>query len=309
MALELRKNLGLWKHNSTNAFRLIYGEGDSLPGLIADYYNGLIVLQFHSVGVYLQRNEIVRSLLNVIPEVKAVYNKSMATLSPKFEHKHEDGFLYGSCNNPIKVVENNIRFQINFIEGQKTGFFIDQRDNRLLLSKFCKGKKVANLFGYTGGFSIYAAKAGANKVITEDSSAKALEVAQENYQLNRCSEIENIVSDVNDFFKTAVPEWDVLILDPPAFAKHHKHREKALFAYKNLNAKGMRMLRKGGILFTFSCSQAIAASDLRQSIFVAAANENRQAAVLYQMHQPGDHPISIFHPEGEYLKGFVVKVY
>lgn len=307
-AVALRNSLGLWKNKETNVFRLIHGEGDGMPGLIADFYNGLIVLQFHSAGMYLQRNSIVQALLNEIPDIKAIYNKSQSTLPPKFENNEDDGFLYGSCENPWGVVENKVRFQINYIEGQKTGFFIDQRENRQLLSKFCNGKKVANLFGYTGGFSIYAAKNGATKVITVDSSAKALEMAQENYVLNGCTQIENIVSDVNDFFKTIQQEWDIVVLDPPAFAKHHKHREKALVAYKNLNAKGMRMLNKGGLLFTYSCSQAISAADLRQAIFVAAASENRQASVLYQLHQPGDHPISLFHPEGEYLKGFVVKV-
>lgn len=307
-AIELRKNLGLWNNSTTNVFRLIHGEGDGLPGLIADYYDGLIVLQFHSAGMYLQRNDIVQALLKEMPELKAIYNKSMATLPPKFENKQNDGFLFGNAENTIEVTENNVQFQINFFEGQKTGFFIDQRENRKLLSQFCKGKKVANLFGYTGGFSVYAAKSGATKILTVDSSAKALDMAQINYNLNHCTNIENIASDVNDFFKFAKSEWDVVILDPPAFAKHHKHREKALIAYKNLNAKGMRMLNKGGVLFTFSCSQAISAADLRQAIFVAAASENRHAAILYQLHQPGDHPISIYHPEGEYLKGFIAKV-
>ncbi|HNV95231.1 MAG TPA: class I SAM-dependent rRNA methyltransferase [Bacteroidales bacterium] len=307
-AVELRKSIGLWNNNETNVFRLIHGEGDGMPGLIADYYNGLLVLQFHSAGMYLQRNNLVQALLNEIPDIKAIYNKSQATLPPKFEQYPGDGFLFGTCENPILISENNLHFKINFIEGQKTGFFIDQRENRQLLSKFCQGKKVANLFGYTGGFSIYAAKNGATKVITVDSSVKALETAQENYSLNHCTQIENIASDVTDYFKSIQQEWDIVVLDPPAFAKHHKHREKALVAYKNLNAKGMRMLNKGGLLFTYSCSQAISAADLRQAIFVAAASENRHASILYQLHQPGDHPISLFHPEGEYLKGFVVKV-
>lgn len=307
-ALELRKCLGLLSNETTNVFRLIHGEGDSLPGLIADYYNGLVVLQFHSAGMYRQRNEIVDAMLNEIKTVKAIYNKSMVTLPPKFEHKGEDGFLYGNSDNPIEVVENNIRFKIDFIEGQKTGFFIDQRENRQLLAHFCQGKTVANLFGYTGGFSLYASKANAKKVLTVDSSAKAIAMAQENYSLNQCTSIENKVSDVNDFFKTSQQDWDIVILDPPAFAKHHRHRAKALMAYKNLNAKAMRIIKKGGILFSFSCSQAISAADLRQAIFVAAAGEKRVATILFQMHQSGDHPISIYHPEGEYLKGFVVKL-
>lgn len=307
-ALELRKCLDLWQNETTNVFRLIHGEGDALPGLIADYYNGLVVLQFHSAGMFRQRNEIVDAMLKEIKSIKAIYNKSQATLPPKFENKVEDGFLYGNIENPIEIIENNIRFKINFIEGQKTGFFIDQRDNRKLLTHFCKGKNVANLFGYTGGFSLYAAKANAQKVLTVDSSVKAIAIAQENYRLNQCTSIENMVSDVNDFFKTSQQEWDIVILDPPAFAKHHRHRAKALMAYKKINAKAMRIIKKGGILFSFSCSQAISAADLRQAIFIAAANENRVASILFQMHQPGDHPINIFHPEGEYLKGFVVKI-
>ncbi|MGQ9846117.1 MAG: class I SAM-dependent rRNA methyltransferase [Bacteroidales bacterium] len=307
-ALELRKRLGLWENESTNVFRLIHGEGDFLPGLIADYYNGLIVLQFHSAGMYRQRNEIVDAILKEIKSVKAIYNKSSTTLPPKFRGNVKDGFLYGNIDNPVEVIENNIRFKINFIEGQKTGFFIDQRDNRQLLTHFCKDKTVANLFGYTGSFSVYAAKANARKILTVDSSAKAIALAQENYRLNQCTFIENWISDVNDFFKNSQQEWDIVILDPPAFAKHHKYRAKALMAYKNLNAKAMRILKKGGILFSYSCSQAISAADLRQAIFVAAASQKKVASILFQMHQPGDHPISIFHPEGEYLKGFVVKI-
>ncbi len=307
-ALQRRKDLNLWGNKKTNVFRLIHGEGDGMPGLIADFYNGLVVVQCHSAGMYIQRTEIAEAIKKIIPDVKAVYNKSLATLPPKFLDKGDDGFIWGECENPIEVVENDIRFKINYIEGQKTGFFVDQRENRLLLSRFCKGKNVANLFGYTGGFSIYASKAGAKKVLTVDSSAKALDIAQENYDLNQCTNIENAVADVNDFFKSGQHDFDVVILDPPAFAKHHKHREKALIAYKNLNAKGMKMLPKGGILFTFSCSQAISAADLRQAVFVAAASEQRNVSILYQLHQPGDHPISIFHPEGEYLKGFVLKV-
>lgn len=307
-ALQRRIDLNLWKNKKTNVFRLIHGEGDGMPGLIADFYNGLVVVQCHSAGMYLQRTEIAEAIKKVIPNVKAVYNKSMMTLPPKFLDKDEDGFIWGKCENPIEVTENDIRFRINYIEGQKTGFFIDQRENRRLLAEFCKGKNVANLFGYTGGFSIYADKAGAKKVLTVDSSSKALDIAQENYNLNQCTNIENAVADVNDFFKSGSFDFDVVILDPPAFAKHYKHREKALIAYKNLNAKGMKMLPKGGILFTFSCSQAISAADLRQAVFVAAASEQRNVSILYQLHQPGDHPISIFHPEGEYLKGFVLKI-
>ncbi|NSW44490.1 MAG: class I SAM-dependent rRNA methyltransferase [Bacteroidales bacterium] len=303
-----RKNLGLIDNPSTNVFRLIHGEGDELPGLIADYYNGIVVIQCHSAGMYLQRNAIAQAIKNVFPEIKAIYNKSFLTLPPLFNNKEADGFLWGEHSTPIEIIENNLRFNIDFIEGQKTGFFIDQRENRMLLGSLSKNKKVANLFGYTGGFAIYAAHYGASEVINVDSSAKALEMATNNYQLNKFTQIKNICSDVNDFFKACQEHYDIVILDPPAFAKHHKHREKALLAYKNLNIKGLKLLSKGGFLFTFSCSQAISANDLRQAIFVAAANEKRNVSILYQLHQPADHPISIFHPEGEYLKGFVLKV-
>jgi len=303
-----RKYLGLIDNSSTNVFRLIHGEGDELPGLIADYYNGVVVIQCHSAGMYLQRNAIAQAINNIIPEIKAIYNKSFLTLPPLFNNKEPDGFLWGNHSNPIEIIENNLRFNIDFIEGQKTGFFIDQRENRMLLGSLSKNKKVANLFGYTGGFAIYAAHYGASQVINVDSSAKALEMATVNYQLNNLTSIKNICSDVNDFFKTCNEHYDIVILDPPAFAKHHKHRKKALLAYKNLNIKGLKILSKGGILFSFSCSQAISANDLRQAIFVAAANEKRSVSILYQLHQPADHPISIFHPEGEYLKGFALKV-
>jgi len=307
-AYKKRINLGLIDNTSTNVFRLIHGEGDELPGLIADYYNGVVVLQCHSAGMFLQRNAIAQAIIKTIPTIKAIYNKSFSTLPPLFKKKESDAFLWKNYSSPIEVIENNLRFNIDFIEGQKTGFFIDQRENRALLGTFCKNKKVANLFGYTGGFAIYAAHSGATQVINVDSSAKALEMATVNYRLNSLTNIENICSDVNDFFKTCNENYDVVILDPPAFAKHHKHREKALLAYKNLNIKGLRLMPQGGILFTFSCSQAISAHDLRQAIFVAATNEKRSVSILFQLHQPADHPISIFHPEGEYLKGFVLKV-
>ncbi len=294
---------------TTNAFRLVHGEGDGLPGLIIDYYNGVLVVQCHSAGMYRMMDLISEALLVVFKnEIRAVYNKSYQTLPPRYSDKGPDGFLYGKCENNIEIIEHGHRFLVDIVEGQKTGFFIDQRENRKLVASFSKGKTVANLFGYTGGFSVYAAKAGAIRVVTVDSSAKALHTAQLNYQRNQLSEIENIEMEVMVFFRTTDEHFDIIILDPPAFAKHHKHREKALIAYKQINAKALNRIQKGGYLFTFSCSQAITADDLRQAVFVAAASEKRVLRLMYQLHQPPDHPVSIFHPEGEYLKGFVFQV-
>ncbi len=309
-AIQLRQNLGFFDNHNTNVFRLIHGEGDGMPGMIADYYNGVLVLQCHSAGMYLQLNEIADVFQSELgKDVKAIYNKSFQTLPFKFTDKHEDDFLWGTSPNPVSVLENGHLFWIDIVEGQKTGFFIDQRKNRKLLSLYTNHKSVANLFGYTGGFSVYAASANAQKVITVDSSVKALELAQKNYELNQVTQkIENVSADVSTFLQHSEELFDIIILDPPAFAKHYSHRQKALVAYKNLNAKAIRHVQSGGLLFSFSCSQVISAEDLRQAIFVAAANEKRQVSILYSLHQPPDHPVSIYHPEGEYLKGFVLHV-
>jgi 23S rRNA (cytosine1962-C5)-methyltransferase len=309
-AVQLRKTLGFFSNPDTNVFRLVHGEGDEMPGIIADYYNGVLVLQCHSAGMYLQLNEITEAFKDELGDlICAIYNKSLLTLPHKFMEKKEDGFLWGMSENPVHVLENGHRFLIDFIEGQKTGFFIDQRENRKLLSLYAKEKSIANLFSFTGGFSVYAACAGAKKVISVDSSAKALELASANYTLNNLSSnVENKVADVMSFFQQSDEKYDIIILDPPAFAKHHVHRERALVAYKNLNAKAIRLINSGGFLFSFSCSQAITADDLRQAIFVAAASEKRHVSIIHQLHQPTDHPVSIFHPEGEYLKGFVLYV-
>ncbi|MCX7861907.1 MAG: class I SAM-dependent rRNA methyltransferase [Bacteroidales bacterium] len=305
---EYRKRLNL-REKQTNVFRLVHGEGDGLPGLIIDYYNGLAVVQCHSAGMLRMLTEICEALILVLKnELKAVYNKSEATLPPKFIHNINDGFIFNICENPLEIKENNHYFLVDFIQGQKTGFFIDQRENRKLLASFSANKSVANLYGYTGAFSVYAASAGAKEVITVDSSAKALAIAEKNYSLNKLSNIRNIEMDVLDFLRSNIQYFDIIILDPPAFAKHQKHKESALRAYKQINAKAMRWLNAGGILFSFSCSQAITANDLRQAIFVAAASEQKSVRIMHQLHQPPDHPISIFHPEGEYLKGFVLQV-
>lgn len=308
-AIDFRKSLGFFDNDETNAFRLINGEGDDLPGLIADFYNGLVVVQCFSAGMYFQLSEIVEALKQNIPDLKTIYNKSFTKLPRNFKNKKEDGFLWGTIENPVQIKENNLNFSVNFIEGQKSGFFIDQRCNRNLLGQFAKDKTVANLYGYTGGFSVYAAKNGAKKVINVDSSEKALITAEDNYKLNNVEEkIENIESDVAKFLDETTEKFDVIVLDPPAFSKNHKHRDKAMRAYKKINSKALDKINSGGFLFTFSCSKAITANDLRQSIFVAAASSGKNIKIVHQLHQSSDHPISIFHPESEHLKGFVLQV-
>jgi len=309
LCYDLRKTL-FSNFNETNVFRLVHGEGDFLPGLIIDYYNGLLVIQCHSAGMFHLMDIIVEALNIVFNEKNiAIYNKSSSTLPHKYQEVNKiDGFLFNTCQNPIEVKENNIPFLIDFVNGQKTGFFIDQRENRKLLSIYCHNKKVANLFGYTGAFSVYAAINGAKKVITVDSSNKALNLAEKNYQINNLNNIENVEMDVMDFFKANSDNYDIVILDPPAFAKHYIHKQKALIAYKQINSKAMKMLNKGGLLFTFSCSQAISSSDLKQAIYSAAIKENKSLRLLHSLHQPPDHPVNIFHPEGEYLKGFVFQI-
>lgn len=303
-----RKNFRFEAYH-TNVFRMVHGEGDGLPGLIIDYYNGVLVVQCHSAGMFRAINLITEALVDVFKhDIKAIYNKSAATLPAKYEHNSTDGFLWQTSDNPIEVMENGHRFLVDFINGQKTGFFIDQREHRKLLASFAANKRVANLYGYSGGFAVYAAKAGAIEVLNVDSSEKALELAEKNYQINHLKNVRNVVADVSDFLKTDLAMFDIIILDPPAFAKHHKHKETALRAYKQINARAMKKITAGGLLFSFSCSQAITANELRQAIFVAAASENKNVRILYQLHQPADHPVSVFHPEGEYLKGFVLQV-
>lgn len=309
-AIKLRRTLGFFENKETNVFRIINGEGDDLSGLIVDFYDGLLVIQCFSVGMFRQLEEITEAFkIELKNELKAIYNKSYLKLPRQFTDKKPDGYLWQTHDNLIKIIENGNVFLVDFINGQKSGFFIDQRKNRSFLSEFVKDKTVANLYGYTGGFSVYAAKSGAKKVVTVDSSEGALEIAKENYILNNVENIvENIESDVVKFLDDTDEKFDVIILDPPAFSKNHNHREKALRAYKKINSKALEKINEGGILFSFSCSKAVTANDLRQSIFVAAASMNKNLKILHQLHQPADHPISIFHPEGEHLKGFIVQV-
>ncbi len=308
-AIKYREQLGIINNPNTNVFRLIHAEGDFMPGLIADFYNGTVVLQSHSVGMYLLREmftEILQELLG--DKLTAVYDKSKATLPFKADIECNDEYLFGSKTN-TKVTENGNIFDIDWEAGQKTGFFIDQRENRDLLAKFSKDKKVCNVFGYTGGFSIYALQAGATLVHSVDASKLAIDLCNNNVELNfNNAPHKGFAKDAFDFFADAPEKYDVIILDPPAFAKHQKVLHNALQGYKRINQCALEQIKSGGILFTFSCSQAVSKENFRKSVFAAAANAKRKVRILHQLTQPTDHPINIFHPESEYLKGLVLYV-
>lgn len=312
-AYQVRQQIGLLNEEKhTNAFRLIHGEGDGLPGLILDVYHGTVVLQAHAVGMYQARFDIVEALQTVLgDQLRAVYLKSAESLPRAFvkEMEIENGYLYGSSSSQI-VVENGHSFWIDWEQGQKTGFFIDQRDNRQLLSKFVKGKTVLNAFCYSGGFSIYALQAGAKLVHSVDSSAKAIAWADKNVHLNSLAQQQHqsFTQDVLDFLKQSTTDYEVMVLDPPAFAKHIKSKHNAIQGYKRLNALGLQKIAKGGILFTFSCSQVIDQSLFVDTIRAAAITVGRNIRILHRLQQPADHPVSIYHPEGKYLKGLVLRV-
>jgi 23S rRNA (cytosine1962-C5)-methyltransferase len=309
-AFRLREKMGLTDAPDTNVYRLIHGEGDGMPGLIADYYNGTVVLQAHSVGMWLVRDAIVEGLKAVLGDkLVAVYDKSAKTLPFKANIEAKDGYLYGTSS-AGEVVEYGNRFKVDWLEGQKTGFFIDQRDNRRLLSEYAKNKAVLNMFCYTGGFSFSAMRGGASLVHSVDSSAKAIELTNENVELNFPGDNrhEAFVADAFDFMQEIKNKYDLIILDPPAFAKHRNVLSQALQGYKRLNAKAFQQIRPGGILFTFSCSQVVTRNNFREAVFSAAALAGREVRILHQLSQPVDHPINIYHPEGEYLKGLVLYV-
>jgi 23S rRNA (cytosine1962-C5)-methyltransferase len=306
----LRKKMGLTDAPDTNVFRLIHGEGDGMPGLIADYYNGTIVLQAHSVGMWLVREAIVAALREVLGDkLKAVYDKSAKTLPFKANIEATDGYLFGNSS-VGEVVEYGNHFKVDWQDGQKTGFFIDQRENRRLLAAYAKDKSVLNMFCYTGGFSFSAMQGGAALVHSVDSSAKAIELTNENVGLNFPGDTrhESFVADAFDFMQEIKNKYDLIVLDPPAFAKHRNVLSQALQGYKRLNAKAFQQIRPGGILFTFSCSQVVTRNNFREAVFSAAAIAGRQVRILHQLSQPVDHPINIYHPEGEYLKGLVLYV-
>ena len=311
-ALDVRRTLGLTENPTTTCYRLVHGEGDNLPGLVIDIYGSTAVVQCHSVGMYLSLGEIVEALkANYGERLTAIYNKSSQTMPYKAEVDVEDGYLWGSGEGEEVVLEGGHKFAVNWAKGQKTGFFIDQRANRALVGKYAKGRNLLNTFCYTGGFSIYALAGGAKGVTSVDSSGLAIELVDKNVAINfpEGAPHRSAAMDTFDFLRTVEDgEFDMIILDPPAFAKHHKVLGNALQGYKRLNARAMEKIAKGGILFTFSCSQAVSKEQFRLAVFSAAAIAGRKVRILHQLTQPTDHPINIYHPEGEYLKGLVLYV-
>jgi 23S rRNA (cytosine1962-C5)-methyltransferase len=309
-ALRLRRNAGIISE-STNAYRLVHGEGDGLPGLIIDFYNGVAVVQAHSTGMHNDRNLISDALKRLLGDtLTAVYYKSKGTLPGKIRDAHEDEYLHGMSGVPHVVLEHGNKFYVDWEEGQKTGFFLDQRENRKLLGEFSTGKKVLNTFCYTGGFSIYALAAGAEFVHSVDASEKAVELTRKNITLNGFNAETNscYAVDTFEFLKDKNEVYDLIILDPPAFAKHRDSRHQAVKGYQRLNADAMRVIKSGGIIFTFSCSQVVDRQLFYDTVASAAMLAGRDVKVLHQLTQPPDHPVSMFHPEGEYLKGLVLYV-
>lgn len=306
-ALTVRKKTGLVDCPNTNVYRLIHGEGDNLPGLIADIYSDCAVIQTHSMGMLRSAEEIGAGLREVYGNrLHSIYLKGADTVSDHDSVLNPERFLLGN-KTETEVTENNITFYVNFPEGQKTGFFIDQRENRKLLGFFAKGKKVLNTFSYSGGFSMYALQGGASEVHSVDSSARAENWCMKNAVLNHFNDRHGFFrSDAFDYLKKVNETYDIVVLDPPAFAKHLSAVKNALTGYRNLNTEGIKKVRKGGLVFTFSCSQAIDKELFRKVVFQAAAQTNRKVRILYQLSQGPDHPVNIFHPEGEYLKGLVL---
>lgn len=308
-AFLVRKRLGLVRQDNT-MFRLVHGEGDRLPGLIIDVYGDTAVMQAHSVGMHVSRQEIADALCEATEGlVKNVYYKSETTLPYKAPIIGEkEGWLVGHSDVNV-AQENGIKFHIDWLEGQKTGFFVDQRDNRALLEEYAHGKNVLNMFCYTGGFSVYALRGGANHVHSVDASARAIELTNANVALNfPDAQHEGYCEDAFKYLERAGGDYDLIVLDPPAFAKHKDALRNALKGYTRLNAIAFNKIRPGGIVFTFSCSQAVNKDQFRLAVFTAAAQSGRHVRILHQLHQPADHPINIYHPEGEYLKGLVLYV-
>ena len=321
-ALKMRQAIGIADNPNNNTYRLVHGEGDNLPGLIIDVYGQTAVMQAHSIGMHLCRKEIARALVDVMESrISHIYYKSETTL-PFMTADDMNGFLVGGSEDNI-ATENGLKFRVDWLKGQKTGFFVDQRENRSLLEKFSKGKRVLNMFCYTGGFSFYAMRGGAELVHSVDSSAKAIELTKQNVELNfpgdarheaYCEDafkfLESIGTNHNSQLSILNSQlsYNLIILDPPAFAKHRGALHNALKGYTRLNQKAFEKIEKGGILFTFSCSQVVTKDHFRNAVFTAAALAKRKVRILHQLHQPADHPINIYHPEGEYLKGLVLYV-
>ena len=308
-ALRMRLAIGIADNPQNNTYRLVHGEGDHLPGLIIDIYGQTAVMQAHSIGMHLMRKEIAEVLAEVMESrVSHIYYKSETTL-PFMTEDDMNGFLYGGSNDNI-ALENGLKFRVDWLKGQKTGFFVDQRENRSLLERYSKGKRVLNMFCYTGGFSFYAMRGGAELVHSVDSSAKAIALTKENVELNFPGDArhEAYCEDAFKYLEKAGADYNLIILDPPAFAKHRGALHNALKGYTRLNQKAFEKIEPGGILFTFSCSQVVTKDHFRNAVFTAAALARRKVRILHQLHQPADHPINIYHPEGEYLKGLVLYV-
>ena len=309
MAYDVRKSLNL-QRDDNNTFRLVHGEGDFLPGLIIDCYGDTAVMQAHSVGIHRERMVIAEQLVKVMDgSIRNVYYKSETTLTARMAQETENQFLIGDSVADV-AVENGLRFHVDWLKGQKTGFFVDQRENRSLLEQYAKDRKVLNMFCYTGGFSFYAMRGGAKLVHSVDSSAKAIELTNANVQMNFPDDARHTAycDDAFRFLNQSDNTYDLIILDPPAFAKHRGALHNALKGYTRLNARAFEIIKPGGILFTFSCSQVVSKEQFRMAVFTAAAQSGRRVRILHQLHQPADHPINIYHPEGEYLKGLVLYV-
>lgn len=313
VAYTMRKSIGLVAPTVNNTYRLVHGEGDSLPGLIVDVYDETAVMQAHSIGMHETREILAKAIVANVPEVKNVYYKSETTLPFKAAIEPEDGYLIGKETAQLTALENGLNFHVDWLRGQKTGFFVDQRENRSLLERYSAGKSVLNMFCYTGGFSVYALRGGAKLVHSVDSSAKAIDLTNKNVEANYPNDPRH-KSFAEDAFKylnnlhTLDQQYDLIILDPPAFAKHREALRNALKGYKRLNAKAFEQIKPGGIVFTFSCSQVVSKDQFRLAVFSAAAESKRNVRILHQLSQPADHPINIYHPEGEYLKGLVLWV-
>lgn len=310
-AWKLRQTLGFDNNPATTVFRLVHAEGDGLPGLTADVYNQTVVLQMHTVGMYRIRETIARAVREVLGNrITAIYDKSAKTLPFKADIQPVDGFLLGNPDLQDVVTENGLKFKVDWMEGQKTGFFVDQRENRMLVQKYAANRDVLNMFCYTGGFSFYAMKGGARLVHSVDSSSKAIDLTKENVELNFPEDPRHKVkvADAFEFLKDIKNHYDLIILDPPAFAKHRNTLSQALQGYKRINTRAFEQIRKGGIVFTFSCSQVVSRERFRETVFTAAAISGRKVSILHQLTQPADHPVNIYHPESEYLKGLVLYV-
>ncbi|MDR0894874.1 MAG: class I SAM-dependent rRNA methyltransferase [Prevotellaceae bacterium] len=310
LAYRMRCGIGLTHLSDHNTYRLVHGEGDNLPGLIIDIYARTAVMQAHSVGMHLCRMKIAEALCEVMGDrIDNIYYKSETTLPFKADLYPENGFLRGGSIDNV-ALEYGLKFHIDWLKGQKTGFFIDQRENRALLERYAHGRTVLNMFCYTGGFSVYAMRGNARQVHSVDSSAKAIDLTNKNVALNFLGDNrhEAFVEDAFKYLDTIDDRYDLIVLDPPAFAKHRDALRNALQGYRKLNVKAFEKIRSGGILFTFSCSQAVSRETFRTAVFTAAAISGRSVRILHQLTQPADHPVNIYHPEGEYLKGLVLYV-